>query len=44
MLDEYIENNNNNNNVMENHFLPHEDFASMDDDLTQFLQERMEKE
>ena len=42
MLDEYIENNNNNNNVLENHFIPEEEFASMDDDLTQFLQQQME--
>jgi len=42
MLDEYIENNNNNNNVLENHFVPQEEFASMDDDLTQFLQQQME--
>jgi len=41
MLDEYIENNNN-NNVLENHFIPQEEFASMDDDLTQFLQQQME--
>ena len=44
MLDEYIENNNNNinNNVLENHFIPQEEFASMDDDLTQFLQQQMD--
>jgi len=42
MLDEYIENNNNNNNVSENHFIPQEEFASMDDDLTQFLQQQMD--
>ena len=43
MLDEYIENNNNNNNnLSENHFIPQEEFASMDDDLTQFLQQQME--
>jgi len=42
MLDEYIENNNNNNNnVLENHFIPQEEFALMDDDLTQFLQQQI---
>jgi len=40
MLDEYIENNNN-NNLSDNYFIPQEEFASMDDDLTQFLQQQM---
>ena len=36
MLDEYIENNHNTNS-----FIPQEEFQSMDDDLTRFLQEQM---
>ena len=36
MLDEYIENNNNNNNVLENHFIPQEEFKKMTPGMRQY--------